>query len=229
MITARELAAPGADWPVARLQAELTRLRALLAAAPVQHPEGACFDPNAAQPPVAPPADAEPDAEPDQPVEAPRRRRRLRDSAPAEWHYQQLAQFYAEYGTRQAPAPQDAPAEVEPEPAEMVKGPPRNPDRRRAYFALLGKARNANSPAQRRYLQSQARAKPAPSAPIDLGTIQAQLIALEETINRVRAGDEPVGVARLVLYGISLARPLVELGDLEKRIAALEERYAADT
>lgn len=70
----------------------------------------------------------------------------------------------------------------------------------------------------------EARSKPAPAAPVKLGSIAEQLAALEETIDRVRRGEESVGVARLVLYGISLARPLVELGDFEKRIAALEER-----
>lgn len=68
----------------------------------------------------------------------------------------------------------------------------------------------------------QARSTPAPAEPIKLGTIAEQLQALETTIDRVRAGAESVGVARLVLYGISLARPLVELGDLEERLAALE-------
>jgi hypothetical protein len=67
------------------------------------------------------------------------------------------------------------------------------------------------------------RATPAP--PIKLGTIAEQLTAIEETINRVRAAEEPLGVARLALYGISLARPLVELGELEERIKKLEEQH----
>lgn len=66
------------------------------------------------------------------------------------------------------------------------------------------------------------RSTPAPADPISLGTIADQLAALETTIDRVRAGQESLGVARLVLYGISLARPLVELGELEERLAALE-------
>lgn len=68
----------------------------------------------------------------------------------------------------------------------------------------------------------QARSTPEPAEPIKLGTIAEQLQALETTIDRVRAGAESVGIARLVLYGISLARPLVELGELEERLAALE-------
>lgn len=69
----------------------------------------------------------------------------------------------------------------------------------------------------------EARTRPAPAPPIRLGTITEQIAAVEATIDRVRRGDEPVPVGRLVLYGISLARPLVELGELEQRIAALEE------
>lgn len=70
--------------------------------------------------------------------------------------------------------------------------------------------------------------KPAPAEPIKLATIAEQLSALEQTIDRVRAGKESVGVARLVLYGVSLARPLVELGELEERIRRLEEHHAQD-
>lgn len=69
-----------------------------------------------------------------------------------------------------------------------------------------------------------ARNKPAPAEPIDLSTPELQRRAIEQTIDRVRAGQEPVGVARLVLYGISLARPIVELESIEARIAALEGR-----
>lgn len=67
-----------------------------------------------------------------------------------------------------------------------------------------------------------ARSKPAPAEPVSLRTIDDQIAAIEQTIDRVRAGDEGVNVARLVLYGISLARPLVELGEIEERIRALE-------
>lgn len=66
------------------------------------------------------------------------------------------------------------------------------------------------------------RFKPAPAEPINLRTIDAQLTAIESTIDRVRAHQEPVNVARLALYGISLARPLIELAELEERIKALE-------
>lgn len=67
-----------------------------------------------------------------------------------------------------------------------------------------------------------ARNKPAPAPPIGLRSIDAQLEAIEQTIDRVRGGKEHATIARLVLYGVSLARPLVELGALEERIKALE-------
>lgn len=70
------------------------------------------------------------------------------------------------------------------------------------------------------------RAKPEPAEPIALRTISDQIAAIEETIDRVRRGAEPVNVARLVLYGISLARPLVELEEIEKRLEALERGNA---
>lgn len=73
-----------------------------------------------------------------------------------------------------------------------------------------------------------ARNKPAPADPVSLRTIDNQLATIEATIDRVRAGDEAVGVARLVLYGVSLARPLVELGELEERIRALEAKHGTD-
>src|SRR5215207_8786990 len=63
----------------------------------------------------------------------------------------------------------------------------------------------------------QARSRPAPAEPISLRTVDDQIAAIEQTIDRVRAGQEPVSVARLALYGVSLARPLVELGEIEAR------------
>lgn len=71
-----------------------------------------------------------------------------------------------------------------------------------------------------------ARNKPAPAEPIDLSTPELQRIAIEQTIDRVRAGAEHAGIARLVLYGVSLARPIVELEDITKRIEALENGKA---
>ena len=44
-----------------------------------------------------------------------------------------------------------------PEPPPVRYGPPQDEARRRKYFALLGKARKATSPKQRRYLETQAR------------------------------------------------------------------------
>lgn len=73
----------------------------------------------------------------------------------------------------------------------------------------------------------QARQRPAPAEPVKLGSIAEQLAAIETTVDRVRAGKETLGVARLVLYAVSLARPLVELGELEERLRRLEERHEA--
>lgn len=68
-----------------------------------------------------------------------------------------------------------------------------------------------------------ARSKPSPAEPIDLSTPELQRRAIETTIDRVRSGDETSNVARLVLYGISLARPIVEAEEIVKRLDALEQ------
>lgn len=66
-----------------------------------------------------------------------------------------------------------------------------------------------------------ARSTPAPAAPIDLTTPESCIAALQETVDRVRRGDEPLGVARLVVYSISVARAIVQ-SDLEERLGRLE-------
>lgn len=68
------------------------------------------------------------------------------------------------------------------------------------------------------------RSKPAPALPIDLSTPELQRKAIEETIDRVRRGDEPLNVGRFVIYAISVAR---DVGDDEilKRLEALESEH----
>ncbi len=68
----------------------------------------------------------------------------------------------------------------------------------------------------------QAHSKPKPAPPIDLSTPELQRLAIQETINRVRRGDESLNIGRFVVYAVSLARPILELEDLAERIAALE-------
>lgn len=71
------------------------------------------------------------------------------------------------------------------------------------------------------------RAKPAPAPPIDLSTPELQRLAIEQTIDRVRAGDEPLNVGRFVVYAVSLARPIIELETIVERLDALEQAAAA--
>jgi hypothetical protein len=73
-----------------------------------------------------------------------------------------------------------------------------------------------------------ARNKPAPAAPIDLSTPEAQRRAIEETIDRVRAGHESVNVGKLVLYGISIVRGITDMEELVARLEALEEARNAE-
>ena len=72
-----------------------------------------------------------------------------------------------------------------------------------------------------------AHSKPKPAPPIDLSTPELQRLAIQDTINRVRAGDESLNVGRFVVYAVSLARPILELEDLAERIAALEQQMGA--
>jgi hypothetical protein len=66
--------------------------------------------------------------------------------------------------------------------------------------------------------------KPKPAPPIDLSTPELQRLAIQETINRVRRGDESLNIGRFVVYAVSLARPILELEGITERIAALEAR-----
>jgi len=68
----------------------------------------------------------------------------------------------------------------------------------------------------------QAHSKPKPASPIDLSTPELQRLAIQETINRVRRGDESLNIGRFVVYAVSLARPILELEGITERIAALE-------
>ena len=63
-----------------------------------------------------------------------------------------------------------------------------------------------------------------PATPIDLSTPELQRRAIEQTIDRVRAGDEPLNTGRFVVYAVSLARPILEQEVILARIEALEER-----
>ncbi len=66
--------------------------------------------------------------------------------------------------------------------------------------------------------------KPKPAPPIDLSTPELQRLAIQETISRVRRGDESLNIGRFVVYAVSLARPILELEGITERIAALEAR-----
>ncbi len=75
----------------------------------------------------------------------------------AEAWYRQLVEAGA-IKIQQPPTPVVEPElPPEPEPPPVRYGPPQDEAKRRKYFALLGKARKANSPKQRRYLETQAR------------------------------------------------------------------------
>ena len=73
------------------------------------------------------------------------------------------------------------------------------------------------------------RSKPKPAPPIDLSTPELQRLAIQETINRVRRGDESLNIGRFVVYAVSLARPILELEGITERIAALEARMGEKT
>ncbi len=70
----------------------------------------------------------------------------------------------------------------------------------------------------------EAHSKPKPAPPIDLSTPELQRRAIEQAIDRVRAGDESLNIGRFVVYAVSLARPILEQEVILARIAALEER-----
>ncbi len=63
-----------------------------------------------------------------------------------------------------------------------------------------------------------------PALPIDLSTPELQRRAIEQTIDRVRSGEEPLNTGRFVVYAISLARPIIEMEAIVARLDALEDR-----
>ncbi len=75
----------------------------------------------------------------------------------------------------------------------------------------------------------QNRSKPKPAPPIDLSTPALQRLAIQDTIDRVRRGDESLNVGRFVVYAVSLARPILELEDLAERLEALEQQMGTKT
>jgi hypothetical protein len=92
------------------------------------------------------------------------------------------------------------------------------------YCYLHDPARQAAARAARSR-GGKARNKPAPAPPIDLSTPELQRRAVEETIDRVRRGDEPLNVGRFVVYAVSVVRAVAD-DDLVKRLEALEQAYA---
>ncbi len=57
-----------------------------------------------------------------------------------------------------------------------------------------------------------------------LRTVAALVRFTEGVIQDVYHGQLEVEVARVTLYGLSIQRQMVELGELERRVSALEER-----
>lgn len=82
---------------------------------------------------------------------------------------------------------------------------PNQRDAARAARAAGGKARNT----------------PAPAPPIDLSTPESCIAALQETVDRVRRGDEPLGIGRFVVYATATARAVV-MADFDERLKRLE-------
>lgn len=67
------------------------------------------------------------------------------------------------------------------------------------------------------------RAAPAPAEPVDLSTPEAQRRVIEETIDRVRAGLEPINLGRFVIYAVATVRSIYD-EEIEERLARLEEQ-----
>jgi hypothetical protein len=65
------------------------------------------------------------------------------------------------------------------------------------------------------------RHKITPCEPADLSSPEACRRELERTVDRVRAGLEPLNVGRLVAYAVSVARALQD-DELLRRLEALE-------
>ena len=68
-----------------------------------------------------------------------------------------------------------------------------------------------------------------PAGPCTLATAEAQRRVLEETIDRVRRGEENVQVARTVIYAVATARAILDQEQLLARIEALEAEQGAES
>lgn len=91
-------------------------------------------------------------------------------------------------------------------------------------YCYMHDPETAEAAATARHKGGKHRNRPAPSRPVDLSTPELQRLAIQDTIDRVRRGDEPLNMGRFVVYAVSLARPILELEDLAERIAALESQ-----
>ena len=67
------------------------------------------------------------------------------------------------------------------------------------------------------------RNRPAPCDPVDLATPEARRRAIEQTIDRVRRGEEPLNTARFIVWSISVAQTVVDQEELAERLEALED------
>lgn len=67
----------------------------------------------------------------------------------------------------------------------------------------------------------------APAEPVDLSSAEAQRKAIEQTIDRVRSGAEPLNIGRFVIYAISVARGVYD-DDIAKRLDQLEQLLQED-
>lgn len=88
--------------------------------------------------------------------------------------------------------------------------------------------RRAEAAAARARGGKHAHSKPAPAPPADLSTPELQRLEIERVIDRVRRGDETVQIARTVLYALSLARPILEMGEIVERLEVLEARMGIE-
>ena len=93
-----------------------------------------------------------------------------------------------------------------------------------AYCFQHDPARNVDAAAARA-AGGKSRRRPTPAPPIDLSTPEQQRRAIEQTIDRVRRGDEPLSIGRFVIYAISVVRGVTDNALIE-RLDALEEAYA---
>lgn len=98
-----------------------------------------------------------------------------------------------------------------------------------ALYCFLHDPERAEEAAEARRKGGELRNSPImPAAPCDLSTAEAQRRVLEETINRLRARQEPVQIARTVIYAVSTARAILDQEQLLARLEALEAGQEAD-